>query len=557
MSRSVVPPRRHASSAIPAMLRPLTSSAPIAMLTALLPVSRYGQPQRVVERGAGVEPAEARVGPEQHREVPDVAHLELDERLVGAGVVAPTDAQRHRHRRHQEGQDREADEQGHQPTAAACAAGGSPTRAPDQCASSTASSSDRTRLSTMHPCSTRVRRRRSSPTSPPSRPEVASRAPDGRPSAWVSAIAITGFVLRLAVLLRPFPVVERLFVPDDTYYTLTIARSLARGDGPSTGGHVLTSGFQPLLGFLLVPVHWLVDDLDPSSRIDLALLLADRHRDDPAARLDRVPPRGPGRRDRRGRGVGAVAARRRDGDGRAGDVARDLHGRRADRGVDPGRRRPHPGAAGSWWASSPDSRCSPGSTCCCSSRSSRCGSCGVVRAASSGPRRSAGSSSSPPGGSTARSSSARRSRRAGAAEHFLASLEPFGSHSFAQVAGVVAGGPFDTLRGFRESLDRHPGVGVLVFAVIVVLLAALAWWWATTSARTARGGRRPARVRDRPHVLLRLVRRGVVLRALPGPGRDGRHARARVRCRAPLGDGASGARVGASGASRSSRWPRR
>ncbi len=42
VSNSVVPPRRHASSAIPAMLRPLTNSAPIAMLTAVLPVSRYG-----------------------------------------------------------------------------------------------------------------------------------------------------------------------------------------------------------------------------------------------------------------------------------------------------------------------------------------------------------------------------------------------------------------------------------------------------------------------------------------------------------------------------------
>jgi hypothetical protein len=67
----------------------------------------------------------------------------------------------------------------------------------------------------------------------------------------------------------------------------------------------------------------------------------------------------------------------------------------------------------------------------------------------------------------------------GRAEHYIASLAPFGSHSFAQVAGVVAGGPFDTLRGFRESLDRHPGVGVLLFAAIVVLLVALAWCWAT------------------------------------------------------------------------------
>lgn len=67
---------------------------------------------------------------------------------------------------------------------------------------------------------------------------------------------------------------DRLFIPDDTYYTLTIARSIAHGHGPTADGHTLTSGFQPLLGFLMVPVYWLTNNPDLGVRFDLALLLA-------------------------------------------------------------------------------------------------------------------------------------------------------------------------------------------------------------------------------------------------------------------------------------------
>ena len=91
--------------------------------------------------------------------------------------------------------------------------------------------------------------------------------------ATVIGIAIVGFVLRVAVLVRPIGVIDRLFVPDDTYYTLSIARSIAHGHGPTVDGHTLTSGFQALLGFLLVPVYWLTDNLDLALRIDLALLV--------------------------------------------------------------------------------------------------------------------------------------------------------------------------------------------------------------------------------------------------------------------------------------------
>ena len=91
--------------------------------------------------------------------------------------------------------------------------------------------------------------------------------------AAVIGVTIVGFVLRLAVLLRPIGVIDKLFVPDDTYYTLTIARSIAHGHGPTVDGHTLTSGFQALLGFLMVPVYWLTDNPDTALRIDLALLV--------------------------------------------------------------------------------------------------------------------------------------------------------------------------------------------------------------------------------------------------------------------------------------------
>ncbi len=80
--------------------------------------------------------------------------------------------------------------------------------------------------------------------------------------------------LRAAVGTRPLGVLDRFFVPDDTYYTLTIARSLAHGNGPSTDGHTLTSGFQPLLAFLLVPVAWVTNRPDVLLRADIVLLLA-------------------------------------------------------------------------------------------------------------------------------------------------------------------------------------------------------------------------------------------------------------------------------------------
>jgi hypothetical protein len=82
-------------------------------------------------------------------------------------------------------------------------------------------------------------------------------------------LAIVALSVRLALAMRPATFIDRLFVPDDTYYTLAIARSLARGLGPSTDGVHLTSGFQPLLAFLVAPLLRLHDDPDFAFRVTL------------------------------------------------------------------------------------------------------------------------------------------------------------------------------------------------------------------------------------------------------------------------------------------------
>jgi hypothetical protein len=82
------------------------------------------------------------------------------------------------------------------------------------------------------------------------------------PRVWTSALLLAALTLRAAILARGLPALDRLFIPDDTYYTLTITRSLAAGLGPSADGSTLTSGFQPLLAFLLTPLAWTTSQPD-------------------------------------------------------------------------------------------------------------------------------------------------------------------------------------------------------------------------------------------------------------------------------------------------------
>jgi 4-amino-4-deoxy-L-arabinose transferase-like glycosyltransferase len=87
---------------------------------------------------------------------------------------------------------------------------------------------------------------------------------------WIIVAAIT--VLRLVIALRDLDVLDRLFIPDDSYYTLSIARSIAQGLGPAADGVHATSGFQPLIAFLMVPVFAVFDGDDRPLRLLLLLL---------------------------------------------------------------------------------------------------------------------------------------------------------------------------------------------------------------------------------------------------------------------------------------------
>ncbi|MBY6089086.1 hypothetical protein [Maritimibacter alkaliphilus] len=51
--------------------------------------------------------------------------------------------------------------------------------------------------------------------------------------------------------------IDQRFLPDDTYYTLSIARSLFAGHGASVDGVIPTSGFQPLIVLFQLPVFLL------------------------------------------------------------------------------------------------------------------------------------------------------------------------------------------------------------------------------------------------------------------------------------------------------------
>lgn len=88
----------------------------------------------------------------------------------------------------------------------------------------------------------------------------------------LALVTALGCAIRVALLNRPLAVLDRLYVPDDAYYALAIARSLARGEGPSASAEILTNGFQPLFVFLATPLFALFEPSpDAGLRLGLAL----------------------------------------------------------------------------------------------------------------------------------------------------------------------------------------------------------------------------------------------------------------------------------------------
>lgn len=84
---------------------------------------------------------------------------------------------------------------------------------------------------------------------------------------------LAGLGVRAVALAHPISALDQRFIPDDTYYTLSIARSLAAGNGPVAGAGIATGGFQPLLAFVMAPVFWIAHDPDTALRIDLIFLV--------------------------------------------------------------------------------------------------------------------------------------------------------------------------------------------------------------------------------------------------------------------------------------------
>ncbi len=115
-------------------------------------------------------------------------------------------------------------------------------------------------------------------TAQPTTGERRMRAPQraaGPGRHWrISLIIIlaAAATLRLAVASRDLDLVDRMFVPDDAYYTLAIARSIAEGRGATVDGVTPTSGFQPLLAFLVAPAFRVWGGPDAPIRFTLVLL---------------------------------------------------------------------------------------------------------------------------------------------------------------------------------------------------------------------------------------------------------------------------------------------
>lgn len=88
----------------------------------------------------------------------------------------------------------------------------------------------------------------------------------------LGGLLLLNLLLRLFVVaFQPLAALDGLFIPDDAYLSLTLARNIARGLGPLYGFDY-TNGFQPLYVFLMVPAYW-IWPTDPVLPVRAALIL--------------------------------------------------------------------------------------------------------------------------------------------------------------------------------------------------------------------------------------------------------------------------------------------
>jgi len=94
----------------------------------------------------------------------------------------------------------------------------------------------------------------------------------GLRAATLASILLLNLGMRMSLALRPIGFIDARTLPDDAYLSLTIARNIARGEGPSYAGE-FTNGFQPMSVYLLAPVFLLNGD-DPTTGVRAATVLS-------------------------------------------------------------------------------------------------------------------------------------------------------------------------------------------------------------------------------------------------------------------------------------------
>jgi hypothetical protein len=85
-----------------------------------------------------------------------------------------------------------------------------------------------------------------------------SKSPLNRTEKFaVAVLSLVTFLLRVPLAFRPERELAGLPYTDDCFYLFSIARSIAKGLGPTVDGTHLTNGFQPLIVLLYTPIFWL------------------------------------------------------------------------------------------------------------------------------------------------------------------------------------------------------------------------------------------------------------------------------------------------------------
>lgn len=83
---------------------------------------------------------------------------------------------------------------------------------------------------------------------------------------------LVNLAFRLYIAFQPIEFIDSKFLPDDTYLSLTIAKNIAGGLGPSYSGEY-TNGFQPMYVFIMVPVFSIIqNDLITPLKVSLVIL---------------------------------------------------------------------------------------------------------------------------------------------------------------------------------------------------------------------------------------------------------------------------------------------